>query len=87
MRHVRIIIDEAEWYNGVPEDLNIQQTEGSLTVKVGAKRQSLEGLFGRRPAARIPARRSADDMVPDVVPPVIPPDERTDVVNGQRSPS
>lgn len=50
MKHVRIVIDEVTWYDGMPEELNIQQSDDdTLILKLGPKRRggSLGDLLGQ----------------------------------------
>ena len=79
MKHVRIVIDEVTWYDGIPEELNVSQTDDTLLLKIGPKPQrrgggSLGDLLGgarRQPLTeprRVPEPPPMSPMVDEQLP-------------------
>jgi hypothetical protein len=46
MKHVRVVIDEIVWFDGIPEELNIFHTDDTLVLKLGPKQQRRGGSLG-----------------------------------------
>ena len=75
MKHVRIVIDEVTWYDGIPEELQVSQSDDTLMLKLGQKQRrgsSLGDLLGARreppPPRRAPEEPPIIPTLPDQVP-------------------
>jgi hypothetical protein len=70
MKHVRVVIDEIVWFDGIPEEINVSQTEDTLILKIGPRAQrrggsSLGDLLASR--RETPPPRPISDYVPPVM--------------------